>query len=199
MNAVHKKERDVTMPKIIENPQAIILEHAGRILEEQGYEALSMRAIAKSCGIATGTIYNYFPTKRELLLQMMTDYWEMHFTVIDNLSAGRKDLFAKLKCVFDIMEKFVFRFRDVWAGMRQENENNNGAGNMHHSHDYMRRLVDLVELILVREEQCNSSAFNYPLPTRELASFIVQNYLAICHMKKLSYSSWELLLKKVLQ
>lgn len=187
------------MPKIIENPQAIILEHAGRILEEQGYEALSMRAIAKSCGIATGTIYNYFPTKRELLLQMMTDYWEMHFAVIDNLSAGGADLFVKLKCIFNIMEKFVLRFRDVWAGMRQENENRSGAGNMHQSHDYMRRLAEKVEFILVREEQYHSSAYNYPLPARELSSFIVQNYLAICHMRNLSYSSWELLLKKVLR
>lgn len=187
------------MPKVIENPQAIILEHADRILEEQGYADLSMRAIAKSCGIATGTIYNYFPTKRELLLQMMTDYWEMHFVVIDNLSAGEEDLFAKLKCIFAIMEKFVLRFRDVWAGMRQENENSNETGNMHHRHDYMRRLTDKVEAILVQEEQCNSSAVNYPLPARELASFIVQNYLAICHMQNLSYSSWEQLLQKVLR
>ena len=187
------------MPKIIENPQAIILEHAGKILDEQGYEALSMRAIAKTCGIATGTIYNYFPTKRELLLQMMSDYWELHFAVIENLSGGEEDLFAKLKCIFAIMEKFVLRFRDVWAGMRQENEISSGAGNMHHSHDYMRRLVDLVELILLREEQCHSAAFHYLLPARELAGFIVQNDLAICHMQNLSYSSWELLLRKVLR
>lgn len=187
------------MPKIIENPQETILEHAGLILEQQGYEALSMRAIAKSCGIATGTIYNYFPTKRELLLQMMTDYWEMHFAVIDNVSSSGDDLFARLKSVFAIVEEFVLRFRDVWAGMRQENQNINGAENIHHSHDYMRRLIEKVELILVREEQCHSSAFNYPLPARELASFIVQNYLAICHMKNFSYPSWELLLRKVLQ
>lgn len=187
------------MPKIIEDPEAIILEHAGRILEEQGYEVFSMRAIAKSCGIATGTIYNYFPTKRELLLQMMTDYWEMHFSVIDHLSAGGEDLFAKLKCVFNMVEKFVLCFREVWAGMRLENENSSGAGNTHHSHDYMRRLVDLVESILVWEEQCNPTAYNYPLPAKELASFIIQNYLAICHTKNLPYPSWELLLQKVLR
>jgi len=187
------------MPKIIENPQAIILEHAGIILEQQGYEALSMRAIAKSCGIATGTIYNYFPTKRELLLQMMTDYWEMHFAVIDKVSASEDDLFARLKNIFDIMESFVIRFREVWVGMRQESENVNGANNIHHNHDYMRKLIEKVELVLVLEEQCTHAAFNYPLPARELAIFIVQNYLAICHMKNLPYASWERLLRKVLQ
>jgi AcrR family transcriptional regulator len=187
------------MPKIIENPTAIILEHAGQILAQQGYEALSMRAIAKSCGIATGTIYNYFPTKRELLLQMMTDYWEIHFAVIDNVSASGEDLFARLKYIFDIMEKFVFRFQDVWAGMRQENENINGAEDIHHSHDYMRRLIEKVEMVLISEEQHHPSAYNFPLSAKELASFIIQNQLILCHMKNFPNSSWELLLRKVLQ
>lgn len=187
------------MPKIIENPQEIILEHAGIILEQQGYEALSMRAIAKFCGIATGTIYNYFPTKRELLLQMMTDYWEIHFAIIDDLSASEENLFARLKTIFAIMENFVLRFQEIWVGMRQESENVNGAKNTHHNHDYMGRLIEKVEFVLVSAEQHNPAAFSYPLPSRELASFIVQNYLAICQMKSLPYSSWELLLRKVLQ
>lgn len=187
------------MPKIIENPQAIILEHAGIILAKQGYEALNMRAIAKSCGIATGTIYNYFPTKRELLLQMMTDYWETHFAVIDEVSASGDNLFVRLKNIFSIMENFVLCFREIWMGMRQENKNAYATEDIHHNHDYMRRLIEKVELVLVLEEQRNPSALNYPLPARELASFIVQNNLAICHMQNMSYSSWELLLRKVLK
>ncbi len=187
------------MPKIIENPQQIILEHAERILEQQGYEALNMRAVAKSCGIATGTIYNYFPTKTELLLQMMTNYWEMHFVTIDNISSSDEDLFVKLRYIFDIMEKFVLNYRKVWMNMHQASDDLNEAENLHHNHDYMRRLIEKVEQILLVEMQRKTAAFHYPLSARDMASFIIQNDLSICHMKNLSYPSLELLLRKVLQ
>jgi AcrR family transcriptional regulator len=172
------------MPKIIENPTAIIIEHAGKILAQQGYEALSMRAIAKSCGIATGTIYNYFPTKHELLVQMMTDYWETNFKVIDEIFDSGEDLFVSLKKIFDVIETFVLQFRGVWAGMRQESEPGNEAGSFHHSHDYMKRLVDKIEILLMKEQQLR---------------FIVQNQMMMCHMRHFSYSSWEQLLRKMLK
>lgn len=186
------------MPKIIENPQAIILEHAEKILESKGYEALSMRAIARSCGIATGTIYNYFPTKKELLLQLMTDYWEKHFAVIDQLAAGDDELFIKLKKIFEVMENFVTRFREVWTGMRQENNNAVQTEDIHRNHDSMQRLTEKVGVILALEAERMPDAFQYPLPIPELADFIIQNHLAICHMGNLRYEAWERILKKVL-
>lgn len=187
------------MPKIIENPQAIILQHAGRILEQQGYEAFNMRAVARSCGIATGTIYNYFPTKRHLLGQMMTEYWEMHFASLDEITAGDDNLFTKLKIVFDIMEEFVLSYREVWVNMRQESEQVAGPDSLHHRQDYLQRLIEKVEIILDRDAMRDPGSLNYPLPSDDMASFIVQNYLIMCQMKSLSYPSLEVLLRKILQ
>ena len=187
------------MPKIIENPQAIILEHANKILGAEGYGALNMRAIAKSCGIATGTIYNYFPTKRHLLLQMMTDYWDTHFATIDKITASDEKLFAKLKKVFDVMEAFALCFRDVWVSMRSESEPICTHEHIPPGHDYLQRLAEKVELILIIESNRDPANLNYPLPARDMANFIVQNYFIICQMRSLPYSSLEVLLEKVLQ
>lgn len=38
---------------------------------EKGYEATSTRAVADRAGIAAGTLFNYFPEKRTLLLHLM--------------------------------------------------------------------------------------------------------------------------------
>ncbi len=187
------------MPKIIENPPAIILAHARKILDADGYAALNMRAIAKSCGIATGTIYNYFPTKRHLLIQMMTDYWDTHFLIIDKITARDDTLFCKIKNVFDIMEAFVLCFRDVWSSMRQESEPVARNEHIPPGHDYLQILAEKLEHILIIEEQRDSAAFNYPLPTRELANFIVQNFFIKCQMRSLPYSSLEILLGKILR
>lgn len=186
------------MPKIIANPQAVILEHAELVLSRQGYEALSMRAIAKSCGIATGTIYNYFPTKKELLLQMMSDYWEARFAEIDRLTDSDDDLFLKLHKVYEMMEIFVIRFREIWTDMRQEQGHAETAEDIHKNHDSIKRLTEKVGMILSLEAERQPAAFQYPLPIPELAAFIIQNQLAICHMGSVSYTDWEQILRKVL-
>ena len=55
----HKNRKETgVMPKIIENPEENILSAARRLVAEQGYAAVTMRAIAKECGIAVGTFYN---------------------------------------------------------------------------------------------------------------------------------------------
>lgn len=44
-----------------------ILQAAGRLFARQGFEATTTRDIAQSAGIASGTLFNYFPTKEAIL------------------------------------------------------------------------------------------------------------------------------------
>jgi AcrR family transcriptional regulator len=73
----------VKLPRIIEDPRELILSEAKKILENEGYSQISIRRVAKECGIAVGTIYNYFPTKKGLIIEMMTDFWEEYFCDIE--------------------------------------------------------------------------------------------------------------------
>lgn len=43
-----------------------LLEAAYEMAQEHGLAALSVRGLAKACGVSVGTIYNYFPSKSEL-------------------------------------------------------------------------------------------------------------------------------------
>ena len=48
------------------------IEEAGwRLFASQGYEATSTRQIAEAADIAVGTLFNYFPEKRSLLIHLM--------------------------------------------------------------------------------------------------------------------------------
>ena len=48
---------------------------AREVAEEQGPEAINIRDIARRAGVATGTVYNYFSGKDELLLALTEDCW----------------------------------------------------------------------------------------------------------------------------
>lgn len=56
-----------------------ILECSKEIIAEGGIETLNMRAIASKCGVALGSLYNYFPTKTDIMIAIVEDNWNKIF------------------------------------------------------------------------------------------------------------------------
>lgn len=52
-----------------------LLEAAKTIAYGDGLSAVSIRAVATACGVAVGSIYNYFPTKADLIVAIIEDFW----------------------------------------------------------------------------------------------------------------------------
>ena len=63
------------MPKIIENVREQIIAEAKRQVVELGYENTTMRSVASGCGIAVGTVYNYFQSKDMLIASFILRDW----------------------------------------------------------------------------------------------------------------------------
>jgi len=59
---------------------ATILQGAREILRERGYEQFLTAEVAERCGISEGTIYKYFATKRDLLIQVAEGWFEEFLT-----------------------------------------------------------------------------------------------------------------------
>lgn len=59
---------------------AIILQGARAVLREKGYEQFLTAEVAERCNISEGTIYKYFPTKRDLLIRVAEDWFEEFLT-----------------------------------------------------------------------------------------------------------------------
>ena len=55
------------MPKIIQNLENRLIAEAKLQVQTLGYGAVTIRSIAKSCGVGVGTVYNYFPSKEALV------------------------------------------------------------------------------------------------------------------------------------
>lgn len=63
------------MPKVIPELKERILLCARTHLFEEGSRDFSTRQLASECGIAAGTVYNYFSTKEEILACIMLEDW----------------------------------------------------------------------------------------------------------------------------
>ncbi len=63
------------MPKIIENVREQLLAVAKRQTMERGYSGTTIRSVASECGLAVGTVYNYFESKDMLIASFMIEDW----------------------------------------------------------------------------------------------------------------------------
>ncbi len=63
------------MPKIIENLRDQLLSEAKRQIDERGYGNTTVRSVANGCGVAVGTVYNYFKSKDMLIASFILNDW----------------------------------------------------------------------------------------------------------------------------
>lgn len=63
------------MNKVVTSREAI-LKVSKKLASEQGFDSINMRSVAKECGVAVGSLYNYYPTKGDLLTATVQSVWE---------------------------------------------------------------------------------------------------------------------------
>ena len=70
------------MPKIIENVRGMLIEEAQTQITANGYDNVTIRSIAKGCGLGLGTFYNYFKSKEMLIATFLNEDWQKRMSVI---------------------------------------------------------------------------------------------------------------------
>ena len=73
ISSLSRKEKN--MPRIIENVKERAIIEARKVLEKEGYQALTVRGIADALAIGLGTVYNYFPSKDHLVACVILEDW----------------------------------------------------------------------------------------------------------------------------
>jgi len=93
-----------------EQTRAAIAEVALRMFREQGYEATTMRAIAKEAGVATGNAYYYFDSKEELIQEYYARNQAEHATacrhVLDTETALGSRLRGVLRALIEVQAPY---------------------------------------------------------------------------------------------
>lgn len=107
------------MPKIIHNPQSLLIDEAKKQIEENGYGAVTIRSIAKGCGVGVGTVYNYFPSKEALIATHLLEDWKSCIAAIDAVGTYSECPKPVVCCIHDQLIQFAGRherlFRDEVA------------------------------------------------------------------------------------
>lgn len=181
------------MARVIENPKQLILSKAKEILYDEGYEKLNMRNVARACDIALGTIYNYYPTKKDLVVEMMTEYWHEYILKAQSISNSDYAFYDKLKSIFDDLSIFIRTFKDVWLKPELYDTPDYVKDGIEMEGIYIEKLVRIIEDILIKDNKAKCNPGSY-----ETAKFIIMNFITIVQMPVFKYSDFEAILKRLL-
>ena len=165
----HKNQKEVGgMPKIIDNLEENLLSAARRLIAEHGYAAVTMRAIAKECGVAVGTFYNYYPSKDAMLAACLLHDWQAALAAAGEKTAGARSAKEAVEAVFEAVRAFEEQNRSIFS---DESARSSAAGALQKRHGLLRH-----QIAALLEEPCRR--FSDAPDAAFLAEFIAESILS---------------------
>ena len=95
------------MPKIIENVRGMLIDEAKTQIAINGYENVTIRSIAKGCGLGLGTFYNYFKSKETLIATFLLEDWKKRISNITVANEGEKDPMVVVHALYVQVKDFI--------------------------------------------------------------------------------------------
>jgi AcrR family transcriptional regulator len=91
------------MKEQVKDKKTAIMEAALKLFTERGFHGTSTAQISKDAGVATGTLFNYFPTKEDLINSL---YFEVKGELSRNMGKG-----------IETKSTFQDRLRKLWSNL----------------------------------------------------------------------------------
>ena len=112
------------MPKIIKNVKEDLLTEGKKQLLSNGYLNLNIRNITKECNIGTGTFYNYFKNKEQLVIDILSNDWTSILKISNEII--EEDISFKEKLIFisNNINDFLKNYRLIFSEMAKHTSKN---------------------------------------------------------------------------
>lgn len=102
------------MPKVIANLRESILTQARTLLLEQGWSALTIRAVAAKCSVAVGTVYNYYPSKDALVAGILLEDWDHAMADMRQATETAATLQDGIRSIAHALCNYEAQYQDIW-------------------------------------------------------------------------------------
>ena len=103
------------MPKIIENVRGMLIDEAKRQIEDNGYDNVTIRSIAKGCGIGLGTFYNYFKSKDMLIATFLLEDWKGRMKAAREKYASESNPMVVVRTLYLEVRDFIKQYNSIFT------------------------------------------------------------------------------------
>ena len=103
------------MPKIIENVRGMLINEAKEQIAINGYENVTIRSIARGCGLGLGTFYNYFKSKDLLIATFLFEDWQKRISVVSETYENESDPMVVVHALYDEISDFIHVYENIFT------------------------------------------------------------------------------------
>lgn len=104
MTPRHKKS---VRKEAMQETRQLLLKAAAAEFALYGYDGANVNRIADAAGFSVGTVYNYFPSKRDLMLDFIDEIGQMHVDFITQHVNRESNLDQRVRSFFKAGYEFV--------------------------------------------------------------------------------------------
>lgn len=174
------------MPKIINNAKEKILLEAKELLINSDYKSFNIRDLSEKSGISTGTIYNYFTNKRDLVNAVFFTDWNEALERMQDINKDFSTLEEKLFQVYLEVDNFLKIYLTIFLEISSFSKSRCHPA-------CLNSLYSLIGEIILFERA--KGTITTTLSTEKICRFIINNLMLICTDKTLSFKEIYSLIK----
>ncbi|HNY83679.1 MAG TPA: TetR/AcrR family transcriptional regulator [Anaerolineaceae bacterium] len=160
-----------------------ILEACRQLVSDKGLSFLNMRAVAKSCGVALGSLYYYFPSKNDLLIATIESVWEDIFRIKDT-DISKLPFPEFIDRCFGHIQLGIQRYPNfftIHSISFSTKSQNKARDSMEH---YLAQIKEQMLSSLHADERVCKDAFSTDFSEADFVDFVLSNIICLLIQKK---------------
>ena len=168
-----------------------ILKVAKEIVSTEGLNALNIRKVARESGIAIGSVYYYFPSKDDLLIDVIEGVW-------DYAGCEENSFVEYIERIFNHTAEGIKKYPNFFTihSLSFKAQNMNKAkGSMR---KYLEKFKDNLKISIDRDANVNQNAFDADFTKDKLVQFIISGLVSLVIQKNYDTMTLINMIKKIL-
>lgn len=180
------------------NYREIILAEAKNIAIEQGISNINIRAVAKNSGIAIGTVYNYFPSKGDLLVAVIEEFWEGAFANIDWKSFSYNSFYDNLEKIYSVLFHYLNKFKENWLEQLTLLKTQEKTLGKQRQNEYFEKICSRIKTLIDMDNDLRQYPWSETISKEKITEFIFDNMLMMLRKEERDISFFIAILKKIM-
>ncbi|WP_062532301.1 TetR/AcrR family transcriptional regulator [Jeotgalibaca dankookensis] len=186
------------MENNLSNHKEVILSQAKKIAVSDGISKINIRTVAKNSGIAIGTVYNYFPSKGDLLISVVTEFWDEAFTDLEGITSTSSNFFDNLEKIYRVLDDYLHHFKENWLNQLALLKADEKVMARKKEEEYFQKVHDKLILLIDRDPDLQDYPWSEVISKEKMAEFIFDHMLIILKKEKGDLTFFIALLKQIL-
>ncbi len=160
-----------------------ILNTSKDIAIKDGINTINMRLVAKNCNIALGSIYNYFPSKSDLLIATIQSIWKDIFNLKDDYLKFEK-FTDSISYIFETININLKKYPDFFTLHSISFDNSNKHKGKKSMEIFLTNFKNSLVKILENDKNIRPNVFNKDLTPNIFVDCVFNILLSLIFEKK---------------